>query len=88
MRPWNLKQLSLTILIGLTIWMILAAACLTVGSTGSIGIPNRVQFDSRIELVLLASLVGAALGSAGVAYQAILQNPLVVDLIAQYKRGR
>src|SRR4029450_4814181 len=30
----------------------------------------------RREYVLLASLVGAALASAGVAYQAILRNPL------------
>lgn len=30
----------------------------------------------RIEVVLIASLVGAALGAAGVVYQAILRNPL------------
>jgi iron complex transport system permease protein len=76
MKPWNFKQLSLTILIGLTIWVILAGVCLTVGSTGSIGIPTSDQYYIRRDAVLLASLVGAALGAAGVAYQAILQNPL------------
>jgi iron complex transport system permease protein len=30
----------------------------------------------RVEVVLLSSLVGAALGAAGVVYQAILRNPL------------
>ena len=47
-----------------------------VGSTGSVAIPTSEQLGIRLELVLLASLVGAALASAGVVYQAILQNPL------------
>jgi iron complex transport system permease protein len=61
----------------LVVWLVVATACLCVGSTGSFGFPSsRDQFDSRCEIVLLASLVGAALGAAGVAYQAILRNPL------------
>jgi len=47
-----------------------------VGSTGGFGIQTRAQFDNRLEYVLLASLVGAALASSGVVFQAILQNPL------------
>jgi iron complex transport system permease protein len=76
MRRWGVQQLGITIAISTLLWAVIAAACLTVGSTGSIGIPTASQFSSRIELVLMASLVGAALAAAGVAYQAILQNPL------------
>lgn len=55
-----------------------------VGSTGSIGIPRDPSTGKlvpfviryRLEIVLLASLIGAALASAGVVYQAILRNPL------------
>lgn len=48
-----------------------------VGSTGTLGWPHGTQlFALRREVVLLASLVGAALGAAGAAYQAVLRNPL------------
>jgi iron complex transport system permease protein len=47
-----------------------------VGSTGSIGWPTSDQLVYRREVVLMASLVGAALACSGVVYQAILQNPL------------
>jgi iron complex transport system permease protein len=77
MEPWTFRKLSLTLLLGALIWVVIALACLMVGSTGSIGFPaTREQFDFRLEWVLLGSLVGAALASSGVAYQAILQNPL------------
>jgi iron complex transport system permease protein len=76
MKRWDAKQLAITLGACLLVWAVVAAACLMVGSTGEIGWPNAQQFPYRRELVLLASLVGAALGSAGVAYQAVLQNPL------------
>jgi len=60
-------------LIGTGCWAVVAAACLLVGSTGKLG---WVEIQYRLENVLLASLVGAALGSAGAVYQAILRNPL------------
>jgi iron complex transport system permease protein len=67
----------LTLAAGLLFWAMVAAACVCVGSTGSVGIPaTRFVLRYRIEIVLIASLVGAALGAAGVAYQAILRNPL------------
>src|SRR5205823_3850517 len=51
--------------------------CLAVGSSGDVGWPhNHDVFHFRREMVLLASLVGAALAAAGVTYQAILRNPL------------
>jgi iron complex transport system permease protein len=57
-------------------WAIVALACLCVGSTGRIAWPGPDLLPYRREPVLLASLVGAALASAGVVYQAILRNPL------------
>ncbi|HEY2586518.1 MAG TPA: iron ABC transporter permease [Tepidisphaeraceae bacterium] len=70
-----------TLVIALLVWAAVASACMLVGSTGHIGIPSdpnirRFVLPYRIEIVLIASLVGAALGAAGVVYQAILRNPL------------
>lgn len=65
-----------TLLLGALFWAIVAAGCLCVGSTGSIGWPDRSILHYRLEPVLIASLVGAALAAAGVVYQAILRNPL------------
>lgn len=70
-----------TLLIALLAWAVIAAACLFVGSTGEIGLPSdpssrQFALHYRVEIVLLASLIGAALGAAGVVYQAILRNPL------------
>lgn len=85
MTRWSLTRLMLTILIALAAWVVLASACLLVGSTGEIGVPSNPEdfarwmeyaFPVRRERVLLASLIGAALAAAGVAYQTILRNPL------------
>jgi iron complex transport system permease protein len=76
MKQWDLGQLLLTIVAALALWAVLAGACLMVGSTGGIGFPSAEQYGYRLELVLLASLIGAALAASGVVYQAILQNPL------------
>lgn len=54
-----------------------AALCLCVGSTShGLAWPTSEQIYFRREPVLLASLIGAALAAAGVAYQAVLRNPL------------
>jgi iron complex transport system permease protein len=76
MKRWDAKQLVITVGLSVLVWAALALGCMMVGSTGPIGLPTEVQFRSRLPIVLIASLVGAALGSAGVVYQAILQNPL------------
>ena len=59
-------------------WMIIAAGCVCVGSTTHrFHWPDSAeQLHYRLEIVLVASLVGAALSAAGVVYQAILRNPL------------
>src|SRR3954471_23049354 len=73
MKRWALPQLLLTLAAGAALWAIVALACLCVGSTQSIGWPpNHDVLSIRRETVLLASLIGAALGAAGVTYQAIL----------------
>jgi iron complex transport system permease protein len=65
------------LLAGLVLWAVVAGLCVCVGSTGAVGIPHdRFVVGYRLEVVLIASLVGAALAAAGVVYQAILQNPL------------
>src|SRR5690349_17767327 len=75
-RRWTVGALVVTVAMSALVWACVAAACLLVGSTGDISWPHGTIFQIRREVVLLASLVGAALAGAGVAYQAILRNPL------------
>jgi len=76
-RRWGWGTLLFTVAVGLLGWALVAVACLCVGSTGHFGWPaSSAALAFRLEIVLLASLVGAALASSGVAYQAILRNPL------------
>ncbi len=74
---WSLTRLALHLGVSVLLWSIIAAACMCVGSTRDIGWPfdaSTRQF--RLEVVLIASTVGACLAAAGVVYQAILRNPL------------
>ena len=76
MRRWSLPALLATVGVCLLVWFAVAALCVMVGS-GGIGWPaTREVFHIRREVVMLSSLVGAALAAAGVVYQAILRNPL------------
>jgi iron complex transport system permease protein len=56
-------------------WAAIALGCLCVGSTDW-GWPSAITMPFRVESVLIASLVGAALAGAGLTYQAVLRNPL------------
>lgn len=77
MKRWGAGRLVGALSAGVLIWALVAAACICVGSTGSVAVPaSRFAFRYRLEIVLLASLIGAALGAAGTVYQAILRNPL------------
>ncbi len=77
MRRWGAGQLLLTLAGCVAAWAAVAAACLCVGSTTpGFAWPPPATRAVRLDPVLLASLVGAALGAAGVAYQAVLRNPL------------
>lgn len=77
MRRWSPGQFLLVLATSGAAWAAVAAACVAVGSSGVFGWPDDPQvFAIRREVVLVASLVGAALAMAGVAYQALLGNPL------------
>jgi iron complex transport system permease protein len=75
-KRWSVGTLLLTVFAGALVWAVVAGVCLMVGSTGEVGWPEGSILPIRRELVLMASLVGAALACAGVAYQAVLRNPL------------
>ena len=64
----------------------LAALCLCAGSSG-VGLPNPDTLHYRLQMVLIASLVGAALSAAGVAYQAVLRNPLAEPYLLGVSSG-
>jgi iron complex transport system permease protein len=77
MKRWSAARLLRTLLFCTVGWLIVALVCLCFGSTShGFAWPTYEQFLFRREDVLLASLIGAALASAGVVYQAILRNPL------------
>ncbi len=74
---WSASRLLLTLSLCVIAWALIATACMFVGSQGQVGWPaDPFVRDFRREIVLTASLVGAALAASGVAYQAILRNPL------------
>jgi iron complex transport system permease protein len=73
---WSPRRLLVTIGLSAVGWAIIAGLCLLIGVTGGFGLPSKAALDYRLEMVLLASLVGAALAASGVVYQAILRNPL------------
>jgi iron complex transport system permease protein len=75
MNPWNASNLLKQLGIVTAIVAVAAFACLWVGSTG-VHWPNSSIIRFRLEPVLVSALIGAALAAAGVAYQAILRNPL------------
>ena len=75
MKRWSGSRLALTLFIcaaGILAVMIL---CVAVGSNGT-GWPAARVRGLRIESVLSAAIIGAALAGAGAAFQAILRNPL------------
>ena len=75
-RPLTAGRLLRLYALAALAWAVAAAACLCVGSTGQLAWPTGLIRDLRLERVLLASLVGASLAGGGVAYQAVLRNPL------------
>ncbi len=75
MRRWGPGMMAATLAASLAIWAALAGVCLLAGST-AFHWPTWEDVRYRGELIVLASIIGAALSSAGVVYQAILRNPL------------
>lgn len=77
MKQWDYRRLFNALLASLLLWAVVALACMCVGSNGQIGWPHDpITRGFRFGVVGVASIIGAALASAGVAYQAILRNPL------------
>jgi iron complex transport system permease protein len=74
-KYFGARQLLITLLAAFALWGIVAIGCLCAGSTG-FHWPTHEQMAIRRGSVLTASLIGLALGLAGVVYQAILRNPL------------
>jgi len=88
LKPWTLQRLLLTLLGSLLLWAILAGVCLMLGSSGQFAWPDDPFVrGERIRIILLASLVGAALASAGVVYQALLRNPLAEPYLLGVSSG-
>jgi iron complex transport system permease protein len=56
--------------------MALARAGLMRGSHAGTAVEETIVFDVRLPRVVMAALVGAALSTAGVLFQALLRNPL------------
>lgn len=73
-KPWTLSRLLFTCAACAVLWAIVAAICLGIGSTELGWSRDVIQY--RWASVAVASIVGAALGAAGVGYQAVLRNPL------------
>jgi iron complex transport system permease protein len=75
MKRWDAKRLIVTLLVCAACVAGAMVVCLMLGSKG-FGWPAAGVREFRWESVLNATLIGAALGAAGVAYQAVLRNPL------------
>jgi iron complex transport system permease protein len=75
MNRWSGKQLTITLLACVVSVALAMLLCVGVGSSGT-GWPGVGVRAFREQSVLSAALIGAALAGAGVAYQAILRNPL------------
>jgi iron complex transport system permease protein len=75
MHVWTGKRLLMTLLVCGVATALAMLACLAVGS-GGVGWPAAAVRGFREQSVLSSALIGAALAAAGVAYQAILRNPL------------
>lgn len=75
MNAWTAGRWLRSTSLSLLGWAVVAGGCLCVGSTG-VGWPTTQQFAARVDVVLIGSLVGAALAAAGMTYQCVLRNPL------------
>src|SRR3954463_5888127 len=75
-RRWSVQRLLVTVGVSAAVWAIVALSCMMIGSTETGWPGTHTTLIYRREVVLLSSLVGAALAAAGVTYQAILRNPL------------
>jgi iron complex transport system permease protein len=85
-KPWTISRLVITCAACAVLWGGVALICLAVGSTGW-GWPSQALLRNRWPSVEVASIVGAALAAAGVAYQAVLRNPLAEPYLLGVSSG-
>ena len=72
------------------VWLLVAASALCVGAVNIWSLPGEAAWQilqGRIERVLMAALVGAALAVSGVAFQALLRNPLAEPYVLGVSGG-
>ncbi len=79
-RTLTAKRWLACVLGGTALLLLVLTLSLMVGSTGDFGLPagplGREILQTRLDKIILAMLVGAALAGAGCAYQAVLRNDL------------
>jgi iron complex transport system permease protein len=75
MTRWSIEKLLVTLLVCAAAVAVALCLCIAVGS-GGVGWAAPGVREFREESAMNAALIGAALAGAGVAYQAILRNPL------------
>lgn len=86
----TLKRYVLVVALAAVAWAAVASASLILGPAPlwTFGGDSRWDiFDARLERVLTASLVGAALAVGGVALQALLRNPLAEPFVLGISGG-
>jgi len=89
-RPFTSRGYLLSILVGFGTWAVVAAVAVGIGGRlwAWDSVPQmRDALNLRLEAVLTASVVGAALALAGLAFQALLRNPLAEPYILGVSGG-
>ena len=90
LRPLTARRYVLAVAAWLAVWLVVAAAAVVVGGRlWSWGSWNQVEdvLRLRLEWVMTASVVGAALALSGLAFQALLRNPLAEPYILGVSGG-
>jgi iron complex transport system permease protein len=90
-RPLTARRYVLSLLVWAAVWLVLAAVAVLFGSQNIWAWESPAArsdiLEMRIYGVLLASAVGGALAASGLAFQALLRNPLASPYILGVSGG-
>ena len=89
-RPFTSRGYLVSVLVGLGAWGVVAAVAVGIGGrlwAWESAAQMRDALNLRLEAVMTASVVGAALALAGLAFQALLRNPLAEPYILGVSGG-
>ena len=90
-RPLTFRRYLLAITGWAAVWLVVSAAAVVLGAENIWAWPSwesaRTVLGLRLYAVLTASAVGAALALAGLAFQALLRNPLADPFILGVSGG-